>query len=55
MFAKIRWTGIIALAIVAIWAVCAVAETSGTWGENMSWVLDDNGTLTISGTGAYGR
>ena len=25
---------------------------SGTCGENLTWTLDDNGTLTISGTGA---
>jgi len=25
---------------------------SGTCGDNLTWVLDDNGTLTISGTGA---
>ena len=32
--------------------VCA-AETvdSGTCGENLTWTLDDEGTLTISGTG----
>ncbi len=27
------------------------AETSGTCGENLTWKLDGNGTLTISGTG----
>lgn len=27
------------------------AETSGTCGENVTWTLDDNGTLTISGEG----
>ena len=26
--------------------------TSGTCGENLTWTLDDDGTLTISGTGA---
>lgn len=36
--------------------LCAVplfaqAETSGTCGENLTWVLDDEGTLTITGTG----
>ena len=25
---------------------------SGTCGDNLTWTLDDNGTLTISGTGA---
>ena len=34
----------------------ASAETSGTIGENLTWVLDDNGVLTISGTGTlYGH
>ena len=28
-----------------------MAEQSGTCGENAAWVLDDDGTLTISGTG----
>ena len=27
------------------------AETSGTCGDNLTWTLDDEGTLTISGTG----
>ena len=29
----------------------AIAETSGTCGDNLTWFLDDNGVLTISGTG----
>ena len=29
-----------------------MAATSGTCGDNLTWILDDNGTLTISGTGA---
>lgn len=29
----------------------ALAETSGTCGENMSWILSDNGELDIQGTG----
>ena len=28
-----------------------VNPTSGTWGENTTWTLDNNGTLAISGTG----
>ena len=28
------------------------AATSGTFGNNLKWALDGNGTLTISGTGA---
>ena len=31
------------------WAATEIA--SGTCGENLTWVLDDGGTLTISGTG----
>ncbi len=27
------------------------SKKSGTWGKNLTWVLDDSGTLTISGTG----
>jgi len=33
-------------------AEAAEAVASGTCGENLSWVLDDEGTLTISGSGA---
>ena len=33
------------------YTLSAHAETSGTCGENLTWVLDDEGTLTISGTG----
>ena len=32
--------------------VIAQAATSGTCGDNLTWTLDDNGTLTISGEGA---
>lgn len=31
--------------------IIAYAQTSGTCGENLTWTLDDEGTLTISGTG----
>lgn len=30
----------------------AAESASGTCGENLSWTLDEEGTLTISGTGA---
>ena len=30
----------------------AGTATSGTCGDNLTWTLDDNGTLTVSGTGA---
>ena len=32
-------------------ALTVHAEESGTCGENLTWTLDDEGTLTISGTG----
>ena len=33
-------------------SLTASAAESGTCGENLTWTLDDEGTLTISGTGA---
>lgn len=44
-----------ALCLAALLAPSARAATvvaSGSCGENVTWVLDDAGTLTISGTGA---
>ena len=29
----------------------AVGETSGNYGDNVTWYLDDTGTLIISGSG----
>ncbi len=37
---------------VASFPVMAMTIATGTCGENLTWSLDDNGTLTISGTGA---
>ena len=39
--------------LLGAFALCASAETvdSGTCGNNLTWMLDDEGTLTISGTG----
>ena len=34
-----------------LFAVKAEAASSGTCGDNLTWTLDDDGTLTISGTG----
>ncbi len=31
--------------------ITAIAATSGTCGDNLTWTLDDNGTLTIRGMG----
>ena len=41
----------VVLLLAALLPVLASAETSGTCGYNLTWVLDDEGTLTISGTG----
>ena len=38
--------------LLSFMPVIAQAETSGECGENLTWTLDDNGTLTISGEGA---
>lgn len=38
------------ICLTALMPVCANAE-SGTIGENLTYVIDDDGTLTISGTG----
>lgn len=37
--------------LIVFMPVIAHAATSGTCGDNVTWTLDDNGTLTISGTG----
>ena len=38
-------------ALVPIMASAETTATSGTCGENVTWTLSDDGTLTISGTG----
>ena len=42
---------LLALVLPMLGMEAAAAETSGTCGENVTWTLDDAGTLTISGTG----
>lgn len=43
---------LLAMVMITIYAPVTVrAETNGTCGENLTWTLDDNGTLTISGEG----
>ena len=37
--------------VCAFIPVIATAATSNTWGKNLIWTFDDNGTLTITGTG----
>ena len=47
-----RWVALMAALLLVLTAACALAELgSGTFGENLTWVLDDAGTLTISGSG----
>ena len=47
---------IVLVLVAVIWLGSAKAEAAtvadGTCGENLTWTLDDQGTLTISGTGA---
>ena len=40
------------LSVIPLTASAATIVDSGTCGENLTWALDDNGTLFISGTGA---
>ena len=45
-----------AVVIVALLLVTfAFAEKSGTWGDNLSWTISDEGVLTISGTGEMAK
>ena len=40
-----------AVSVIVTVPVSVAAEDSGTCGDNLTWTLDDIGTLTISGTG----
>ena len=46
---KVMWGFMIAL-ILALLCCASAMAASGTWGD-LTWNLDDEGTLTISGTG----
>ena len=35
--------------LLSFMPVIVIAKMSGTCGDNLTWSLDDNGTLTISG------
>ncbi len=48
---KKLWIGLIAAMAMLIVCGWALADTSGTCGENLTWTLTDEGLLTISGTG----
>lgn len=39
------------LSLFATMPIAVSAQTEGTCGENLTWVLDDEGTLTVSGVG----
>ena len=51
---KIAFFAAIALCAILLYGSSASAAIvdSGMCGENVSWVFDDSGCLTISGTGA---
>ena len=46
-----KWTCLVLTLLLAVVAACALAEYSGTWGDNITWALDDQGLLIISGEG----
>ncbi len=49
---KIMLGMVLVLSILCVFMTVTVsAATSGTCGDNVTWTLDDEGTLTISGTG----
>ena len=50
---KKRWLSLLLvfILVVSLLPMEAKAAMSGTCGDNLTWTLDDNGTLTISGTG----
>ena len=48
---KILSLAVVMAMLLSFMPVIAQAATSGTCGANLTWTLDDNGTLTISGTG----
>ena len=43
---------VLAALIVLLQTAFAVQVTSGSFGEGLTWTLSEEGTLTISGTGA---
>ena len=49
---KNLWIGLIVAMAALIVCGCAMAETTGTCGEDLKWTLTDDGVLTISGTGS---
>ena len=47
----LKVTIILSILLLTVIPLSVHAETNGTCGDNLTWTLDDNGTLTISGTG----
>ena len=50
----IKVTIILSMLLLTLIPLSVNAASSGTCGDNVTWTLDDQGTLTISGTGAMG-
>ena len=50
MLRKMTWIGLLIFIIMTPFMI-ASAETSGTCGNNLEWILDETGCLTISGSG----
>ena len=53
MYSGRMWLLLVTILLALSLASFAAAETaaSGTWGENLTWTLDSNGLLSISGEG----
>lgn len=47
----LKVTVFLSLTVLLLIPLSVNAATNGTCGRNLTWVFDDNGTLTISGTG----
>ena len=53
IFAVLALAFLLALSMApAAWAATVASGECGAEGDNVTWVLDDTGTLTISGQGA---
>ena len=48
----LKVTIVLSMVLLTLIPLSVSAATSGTFGNNLKWVLDSNGTLTISGSGA---
>ncbi len=41
----------IVFSLLSLFSFGAVVAASGTYGDNITWTLSDDGTFTVSGTG----